>query len=371
MSRIIYFTFEGKECAFDIENKKLSLFGRNLYFTPKYLNHPSRIYLIFSKNCNLSCVYCFQKNKSSSINKLNIENIYKIINNYSNRYDEIIFFGGEPFLKDNFPIIENILKILPQRKYIVFTNGNYSEMYRKLLSNYRHLFKSIVITVDGPKEIHNSKRINPVSDSYENACFNLRYAHKLGINTVMQINVDRTNISKLDSLFLYLCENRSKYNNIILNPIKYIKEQLSSKELIFHYINYRNKYPKLNLELNNRTVNNLFLMFSGNGIYYNRCGLNRTIVCDFSSGIVYACPQNESSILGSIKDDKLIISQEKIKKEIMYTEYRGVCESCKLSYLCSKGCPYDNIKATKCEDELIENLTLIFDNFEKLFEVSD
>lgn len=104
----------------------------------------STAYFFLTKNCNLACKYCFErqsetKNSSEGIMSFNIfkrglDFFQRLINLDKNRFDErktIIFYGGEPFHNKKllFSAISEIRnriewRVLPVRtKMLVVTNG--------------------------------------------------------------------------------------------------------------------------------------------------------------------------------------------------------------------------------------------------------
>lgn len=363
----INFVSNSENGFFNVEEKVLYLSNNTYNFKPSSLKFPSKLYIILSKQCNLSCVYCFQKYDRTYSYNFDENNTLTIITKYSKFFDEIFFFGGEPFIDENYDIIKKILDQVSDSKFIAFTNGNYSLKFQKLIYKYKNSFKCIVTSVDGHENLHNTKRINLTGNSFANAIRSIQKNHNSGINTILQINVDKTNIYDLDILLNEISLNRDNYGDIMFNPIKYTKNQLSDYDLISLYIKYRLNYPNLKLEIANRTINNLFSMLTINGIYSDRCSLKNNIVCDFSSNNIYACPENTTSLIGKIDKDKLIFSHSKLENEISISSFENDCSLCKFSYLCSKGCPYNTIINDNCKYDLINVLEIIFKHFDDLF----
>ena len=354
---MIYFEFYGMKCSFDPVTKRLITPIGNLFFKPSTRNYERRIYIIFSKKCNLKCTYCFQKNDVKNDCAFSESDIYNILKNEVDKFDEIVLFGGEPFISENINFIKKLLNELPKSNFIVFTNGNYDYNYNILLSQHSDQFNCVVFTIDGIEEIHNRKRINKQGNSFKNAIENLVNINKLGIHSSLQINVYKNNINYIDDFMDYLLNSNIIIDHIELNPVKYVNNALTQRELLTAYFSLKKKYKFLNISLNNRTINNLVYLLTGNDLFINRCGLNTSVVCDFSTKQIYACPQNESSIIGSITNDKLVYSHSKIFREISCIEYSNSnCKNCELNYLCSYGCPYEILNYDNCKEELLNNL---------------
>lgn len=120
--------------------------------------------LVTTRNCNLSCKYCFEGKKYT--NNMSVSSIEKIINfieetkekkiYYDNKNIEINFNGGETLLNKEF-IFEFILKTKGLGyKYTMTTNGI---LIDQSIIDLLHLYNiPIQISLDGKKESHNLNR---------------------------------------------------------------------------------------------------------------------------------------------------------------------------------------------------------------------
>jgi uncharacterized protein len=128
-----------------------------------------------TQSCNLRCKYCiyspyyyYRRNYSKdTLNfqtaRKSLDYIYNIIKDRYEKHIAISFYGGEPLL--NFKTIKEIVEYVKEKfidweiDFHITTNGT-------LLSDqiidffYKYCFY-ILISLDGPKEIHDSKRIFP------------------------------------------------------------------------------------------------------------------------------------------------------------------------------------------------------------------
>lgn len=295
-------------------DKYLKIDETKIKFNPKRKEYSKRLYLIFSQACNLKCEYCFQKSNLKPFKKINIDYILGSIENTKQLFDEIVFLGGEPFINDNLLIIKSILEKYPYKKFIAFTNANFEKHFLDLIVQNRCRFKSIVITFDGPEHIHNKRRKNPKGNSYTIAYNNLKNLIYNNVDITLQINLDQNNIFEIDELVENLSNiDGLKSSPIILNPVKYDEKTLTEEGLIKKYIHLKKIYKNVNIGINNRFLNNLMLMLSGNDIYYERCGLSTNLVYDFSKNIIYACPQNENTLIGKINNSEIHIQRKKFR----------------------------------------------------------
>ena len=125
--------------------------------------------LILTDKCNSYCKYCYQKflKKENNLELNNfwhendLENLKKIITNIQILH----FFGGEPLIEENFIFkLDNYLDQLKIKKpiYIFSTNlVHISERFKNFLIKLKrenHQVK-FIISIDGPREIHNANRI--------------------------------------------------------------------------------------------------------------------------------------------------------------------------------------------------------------------
>ena len=91
----------------------------------------------------------------------NIESLSDFISRDKNAI--VAFYGGEPLLKDK--ILKEMIDILPARKFVLQTNG----FFIKRIGNYIHKIDSILLSIDGRKEITDFYRCKGCYDAVMNA----------------------------------------------------------------------------------------------------------------------------------------------------------------------------------------------------------
>lgn len=192
------------------------LFNKNYFEGNQFLN----IVLVPGLECNFNCPYCFEKVKSNeSLFDTNLDNYFTALKLYASKnfqnYKtvEISLFGGEPLLfsKQIFDYLEYIEKNLPNVSFFtsIVTNGSLlNETIIQQLLTYK--CRSIQVTIDGWKEIHDKNRIfkdrkesydllldninNAISILPEECQFNLRI--NLNNVTVNDVNTTLSDINK-------------------------------------------------------------------------------------------------------------------------------------------------------------------------------
>lgn len=125
------------------------------------------VLLTLTQSCNLSCVYCYEKQKSSKV--MSFEIARTILEKELNAEDEYSFvsidlFGGEPLLEFN--LIKQIVEFLSnntfKKSYIVFimTNGTLvHDFIKEWLIDHKD---SVIcgLSLDGTKLMHDINRSN-------------------------------------------------------------------------------------------------------------------------------------------------------------------------------------------------------------------
>lgn len=206
------------------ENKYFQYFQNR----SKFDNTTLSLTLLLTWACNLRCVYCYEgagEKKSYSMKKETAENIILFAKNEIKRRGlkavSLILFGGEPLV--NFSVGEYILENLYaycEENNIIFTTGivtNGTLLTPKILDVLvKYNCRYIQITLDGIKEIHDKRRIakdgggtfDKIIESLillKDKETELRKEEK-SLNPIIRINIDKTNIKDIDSLFDLLKE---------------------------------------------------------------------------------------------------------------------------------------------------------------------
>ncbi|MCQ2295390.1 MAG: 4Fe-4S cluster-binding domain-containing protein [Bacteroidales bacterium] len=128
---------------------------------------PFDLTLVVTHNCNLSCVYCYEHNKTTA-KRMSLEIAKETLSKYLTEgdYEEvhISFIGGEPLLE--FALIRELCEWVWMntwnKKYIFFATTNGTIMTREMkdwfVLNKRRF--SLCLSLDGRKETHDINRCN-------------------------------------------------------------------------------------------------------------------------------------------------------------------------------------------------------------------
>jgi uncharacterized protein len=178
---------------------------------------PSYI-LMPTYQCNLRCDYCFQDHMRTKpelahlLTTMSREMARRIIRaldlvdamhpKASEQPRRITLFGGEPLLAENRPFVEWLmseLRAAAPSDIAAVSNATQLDAYLDLLGpdGIHH----IQITIDGPPEVHDRRRIHADgSGSFELIAANMTRALERGVEISLRINVDKTNLARLPEL---------------------------------------------------------------------------------------------------------------------------------------------------------------------------
>lgn len=165
-----------------------------LFFAPTYA-------------CNFDCSYCYQEGYSH-LGRENGRDItdafFKYIqDNFAGRRKYITLFGGEPLLGDirNREFLEYFTKCCNQAELdlAIVTNGYNLAEYLPLLAGTS--IREIQITLDGPEEIHNSRRpLKGGQGTFTHIEKGIDAALEAGFPVNLRVVLDRDNIGSLPAL---------------------------------------------------------------------------------------------------------------------------------------------------------------------------
>lgn len=370
------FRFSSNEnaCTLNCQENYLEIGVTRFELSDEELKYPNKIYLKITNDCNLNCIYCFQKHDSREDSEFEILNYDNIFLKLIDENCEIIVFGGEPLIDQNINKLHQIFRMVQQVGVTIFTNGCYSLRMRELINANKKLINCLNITLDGPKNIHNRRRIYPGNDSFSIIVDNLIELKKIGIPFIIQVNVDSENIEYIGQLIIDLDKSLGLNNfQIILNRVLREANTIEELYLLKKYIEILEKFPDVNIDLNSKVYNNLATYISGNGICRERCGIGRaTKIVDFMTKKIYACPHDTKTEIGYFTNNNIDLNDLSIQEMINVSNKRNnTCDQCRYIKFCSYGCYLEKDKANeKCKEEMKKIMEFILSNFNKFFVVS-
>ncbi|MBP2115447.1 radical SAM/SPASM domain-containing protein [Paenibacillus silagei] len=205
----------------------------------------SKLTLIVTHNCNLNCNYCYAMGGDYGlpVGQMSKEEAIKIVEHFWNAFNgikEIFFFGGEPLLAIDTieslcihlknKVKERKIKELPL--FTLISNGTRVNQRFALIAK-KYCF-DITISIDGPKEIHNTNRkLKSGNGSFDKAIKGISILKKHNIPFSIECTYTKEHIENSHTpLSIYKYLQSFGPNKII------ITEQLDAKS---EYVNNSSK----------------------------------------------------------------------------------------------------------------------------------
>jgi uncharacterized protein len=166
--------------------------------------------------CNLRCTYCFEGQLTAGPVKImtedQLDHAFQSIEVLRDRFHpsseaRVILFGGEPLLRPAHSCVEQILLRSAQKGYGVdiVTNGVDAGHFADLLSAHRAAIKQIQITLDGPQEVHDQRRMFKGGEgTFKKITANVQKLLELGLPVTVRVNVDKDNVEQLPQLVEFI-----------------------------------------------------------------------------------------------------------------------------------------------------------------------
>src|SRR3989344_549552 len=269
----------------------------------------------FSEDCNLSCPYCLNQSRRTGIkmSKQHIDNLFNFIKSTANNnhyHKEITLFGGEPLLLNNRQLIAHLFNIFKHDnsyQFYVVSNGVTIAHYINLFTSNRKLISKFQITLDGPAEIHDQRRVSTkYPKTFSIITNNIDLLLKHNFQTHIRINLDKRNIDYLPQLAKFIHQKgwpNFKNFNIYAGLVKPSPPRTCANKLLFNSIDLLKKISELKIKYPQTSIINDKRITDYNVKYLNNQIQNQpstmTITCCASTGVksftfgadgfIYAC----------------------------------------------------------------------------------
>lgn len=310
-------------------------------------------------NCNLACTYCYEKGavlktKSISESKSNdiCEFIFRYVEYYNAKNIWIVFTGGEPLI--NYQAILDISNTLYNKydnkeninfSFSIVSNGTIKLKDDVIDKLVKYGLKHFQISLDGPKEIHNKRRL-ATFDSHARTIEFIKHCAEKEIEVAIRTTVDKENIQHYEKM---------------LNELAEIDVIRKSKVCINVYETEETLCERCErLSLNNNSVlpqaiqivkKSCFELASRKRFYKGCMSFVEVGLFIDPDGNLYKCGGMlgyENEIVGSIYnlDNTIINVKEYIDKKISEE-----CKKCNLFPFCVGGCIYQKHYNNSCSEE--------------------
>ena len=290
------------------------------------------ISLQVTEQCNLNCIYCFQKHEEHEVMKLDVAK-QAIISNIRNAqsYDEveIELIGGEAFLRTDFVV--ELCEWAWSRKFckpIVFfitTNGIliHGQIKQWLKKNSKSII--LALSLDGTPKTHNYNRSNSYNkidiDFFRHTWPTQPIKMTISHDMLSNLSEDIIHIHNLGFLstanFAYGIDWTSSKDKEIL--------QSELKKLCDYYISHTEMQPNSLLDMP------IDRIMHSEEIPQKWCGVGTDIIAIDRNGIEYPCPMFFPSSMSESTDWRTISFTDETKfesKECLHCPIKCICPTC-------------------------------------------
>lgn len=381
------------------DSKKEKELFKTLYnnYIQKATSRPVRFVFCPTYRCNLRCIYCFEKDLPHNPHKYMDSNLLEeaikaaeeISKKYEGKIESVELFGGEPLLLRTKPLVKRILDFAKSKNatITIVTNGIRAIDFIDIMYPFKKDIDMLQITVDGPLEVHDSRRKYPSGKgSFYQISKSIDALLKNNINTNVRVNIDNTNIDYLPQLYQYVYEkgwiehpnfsikpslvtdhSTLEYNNIIIPEEKLLEKLIKTYdqhpwlEEIFGFYLFKPLRHILDIINGAPNIAPRFVNCESNLLELN-------VFCP--DGHIYVCPEsigNKDIAIGKFSP-RLEFDSDKINiwKERTIAKMEECC-LCKFSPICGGGCTYSSILIfKKYNNPVCERFQEVLDTFVKL-----
>ncbi len=212
-------------------------------------------------DCNSRCVYCYQQRcirDRSVMDAGTLERCLefargKFSDGYSGR-NSLQVFGGEVFLPGNRACLERIFEFCRENGVAFNATSNLVQMfdYAPMLLKYRGYIGGIYTTIDGGREVHNSRRISLVNDDpFDDIVRNINFLLDLEVHVTVAINLDRGSLPHLGGFLETARDNGWADNPLVTLEIGRVDDRffegcaddvMNEAELLEFLLDYRSEH---------------------------------------------------------------------------------------------------------------------------------
>ena len=339
-------------------------------------------------DCNFRCPYCFEQHRlkrgqdwlSQTISDEMIDAIFAALKNYKDRgydVDHCTFYGGEPLLAKNLPVVRKIAEHCRELdlKMSAITNGYDLEAYREFFEEFK--FDMLQITVDGMGEVNDRRRVHKDGvGTYERILANVELALELGIRVSLRVNVGLENIHGMKDLIEDLkargfidkekeraAEEKalresdpkaktkrgrfSYYFKAITNDFKHEKAILREKDILDELIKIgfttEEAFDRESQYSVARNLKALFQKKNFPSFAPTYCGAERSMMVIDPFGKIFSCwdfvgKYDKAVGFTDVKTGRFLWNFDKAKWKTRTVDIMEKCKTCPYCFICRGGC---------------------------------
>jgi uncharacterized protein len=327
--------------------------------------------------CNFRCVYCYESEQMRASSKvLGVDEVDRIfdeaipaIRDLLPPRDAIVeLFGGEPLQPQTQEVVRRVFERARSAGYrvTIVTNGYYVRMFKALLSEFAEQVQSVQVTIDGPAEIHDQRRmLASGKGTFAEVAAGIDVLLELGIGVRARINLDAQNLPYLSAIADCIVEKGWHGRENFLADVAPVTDHqgrqdipnfLPEDELVEKLLPALDAQPRLSEVIGFRTfrvLNHLVSVLEGRKAFgtfcaTSYCETNRGEVFVFGQdGYIYAC----SECLGDpeMAIGRFLPTLELDRSKLFSWSARSFfdlekCGDCEVAGFCGGGCAYAAIR---------------------------
>lgn len=310
-------------------------------------------------NCNLDCVYCFQKidSATSTLTTEKIEKLSEAINSLKRKF--LVFSpshitweltGGEPLLPGNRGILEQLFDIIGSNRVLITTNGTHISDFVDVLSSRHTMLK---VTLDGTPSVHDTRRkTSSGKGTYHDIVEGVKKAREAGIPVTIKVNIDSSNSGNLHQLV----DRLKSYGwledeGVVLGlaQVKATPEYLSVLtdaeyvEYMCAYLEAHNLQPYFEVTFSGCDYFEDIILGKNPKTSIYRCKTDRIFF--FSpDGLIYPCIRMSQYPVGRYFPELFLDDAQITPLKSRTIKVILKCLQCKYALLCRGGCPADSLE---------------------------
>lgn len=324
-------------------------------------------------SCNFRCPYCFEHTQQSTtvMNPETVDRLISFIKSFKKtKYLSISWYGGEPTMA--FDVICDITQRIKELDITFKDAGLVTNAYLlrdDKISQLNDLnIKTIQITLDGPKDVHDTRRVltsgrptyqrimdnidTLMNSSYEGSC-------------KIRINVDKNNLPVFFDLRTHLLERfKGKNLSVYAGHVDTAQDHKYDKNCNLCSEEWTNFTIEQYRHISIVPTEDIYPV----GSVFNICStntLNSFVIGP--EGELYKCWEDvgkQDMVIGSIFEDEPITNFELVALYSVGTDpyLDSECQECKVLPICSGGCANRRLRAKNFHEEGLEFCSLYKDN---------
>lgn len=314
--------------------------------------------LLSTLGCNLNCTYCYEKElvdkravlHENTIDKVRNYLLYQV-EQYKPRKVTIVYSGGEPLLnkkavlQSSGVLHETFADQGIEFHFSIVTNGTVRLSEADFAKLKRNGLELLQVSLDGPRNIHNSRRLASF-DVYSRVIQFIRDGAAQEVPVVIRVNIDRENVGGLEQLFKEIGElDKQKVAiSYYLTEEPVCERQKCETGSSFEYDHETMKSATRQAEQYG------FSVLRNNSLKSHcMCNVPFNTVID-PTGKLYKCGGMigvEKEYLGDIERPE---AADMEAKRYIENRIKEECRHCKLLPMCMGGCNYTRYGEEECSE---------------------